>query len=104
MALAGSKDWDGLEEFAREKKSPVGYEPFIVASRAEGAPDHVIAGSAPVLLSAASSPFCFEIFSFFQAPPRNMVACSTVSLYPMNSLKTKSIKFRKKKNTYAVCM
>lgn len=29
-ALAESKDWDGLEAFAKSKKSPIGYEPFIV--------------------------------------------------------------------------
>lgn len=29
-ALARNKDWDGLEAFARYKKSPIGYEPFVV--------------------------------------------------------------------------
>jgi hypothetical protein len=30
-ALAGNKDWDGLEAFAKSKKSPIGYEPFVVS-------------------------------------------------------------------------
>jgi hypothetical protein len=29
-ALAELKDWDGLETFAKSKKSPIGYEPFVV--------------------------------------------------------------------------
>lgn len=29
-ALAEVKDWDGLEGFAKSKKSPIGYEPFVV--------------------------------------------------------------------------
>ena len=29
-ALAQTKDWDGLEAFAKSKKSPIGYEPFVV--------------------------------------------------------------------------
>ncbi|ORY21590.1 Vps16, C-terminal region-domain-containing protein [Naematelia encephala] len=28
-ALAQNKDWDGLEVFAKSKKSPIGYEPFV---------------------------------------------------------------------------
>ncbi|WVF72368.1 hypothetical protein IAT40_007183 [Kwoniella sp. CBS 6097] len=28
-ALAQRKDWEGLENFARSKKSPIGYEPFV---------------------------------------------------------------------------
>ena len=28
--LAQTKDWDGLEAFAKLKKSPIGYEPFVV--------------------------------------------------------------------------
>ncbi|ORX39657.1 Vps16, C-terminal region-domain-containing protein [Kockovaella imperatae] len=28
-ALAALKDWDGLEAFAKSKKSPIGYEPFV---------------------------------------------------------------------------
>lgn len=30
-ALAGIKDWEGLEAFAKSKKSPIGYEPFVVS-------------------------------------------------------------------------
>lgn len=30
-ALASIKDWDGLEAFAKSKKSPIGYEPFVVS-------------------------------------------------------------------------
>jgi len=29
-ALARNKDWEGLEAFAKSKKSPIGYEPFVV--------------------------------------------------------------------------
>ncbi|KAK9823042.1 hypothetical protein WJX81_002597 [Elliptochloris bilobata] len=41
--LAREKDWDGLEAFAREKKPPIGFEPFVAAARAHGAPDAVTA-------------------------------------------------------------
>lgn len=30
-ALARNKDWDGLENFSKSKKSPIGYEPFVVS-------------------------------------------------------------------------
>ena len=30
-ALAAVKDWDGLEAFAKSKRSPIGYEPFVVS-------------------------------------------------------------------------
>jgi hypothetical protein len=30
-ALARNKDWEGLEAFAKSKKSPIGYEPFVVS-------------------------------------------------------------------------
>ncbi len=30
-ALAGNKDWEALEAFAKSKKSPIGYEPFVVS-------------------------------------------------------------------------
>lgn len=33
-ALARNKDWDGLENFAKSKKSPIGYEPFVVSPHA----------------------------------------------------------------------
>jgi hypothetical protein len=38
-ALASIKDWDGLEGFAKSKKSPIGYEPFVVSLR------HLMQGS-----------------------------------------------------------
>jgi hypothetical protein len=31
-ALATASDWQGLEAFAKSKKSPIGYEPFVVSS------------------------------------------------------------------------
>jgi hypothetical protein len=30
-ALARNKDWEGMEAFAKSKKSPIGYEPFVVS-------------------------------------------------------------------------
>lgn len=30
-ALASNRDWEGLEAFAKSKKSPIGYEPFVVS-------------------------------------------------------------------------
>jgi hypothetical protein len=30
-ALASAKDWEALEAFAKSKKSPIGYEPFVVS-------------------------------------------------------------------------
>lgn len=30
-ALTELKDWDGLEAFAKSKRSPIGYEPFVVS-------------------------------------------------------------------------
>lgn len=40
--LAAAKDWEGLEAFAREKKSPIGIEPFIAAAKQHGAPDATV--------------------------------------------------------------
>jgi hypothetical protein len=31
-ALAKTHNWDGLETFAKSKKSPIGYEPFVVSA------------------------------------------------------------------------
>jgi hypothetical protein len=31
-ALTDAKDWDALEAFAKSKKSPIGYEPFVVGA------------------------------------------------------------------------
>ncbi len=41
-ALAHTKDWEGLEAFAREKKSPIGIEPFIATAKSSGAPDETV--------------------------------------------------------------
>ena len=38
-ALAKAKDWEGLEAFAREKKSPIGLDPFIATAKEAGAPE-----------------------------------------------------------------
>ena len=38
-ALAKAKDWEGLETFAREKKSPIGLDPFIATAKEAGAPE-----------------------------------------------------------------
>lgn len=38
-ALANAKDWEGLETFAREKKSPIGLDPFIATAKEAGAPE-----------------------------------------------------------------
>lgn len=32
-ALAATHNWEGLEAFAKSKKSPIGYEPFVVSRR-----------------------------------------------------------------------
>ena len=45
--LAAAKDWEGLEVFAREKKSPIGIEPFVAAAKQHGAPDATVSRSAP---------------------------------------------------------
>ncbi len=42
-ALAAEQQWEALDAFATEKKSPVGLEPFIAAARAHGAPQGVVA-------------------------------------------------------------
>ncbi|KAF5827151.1 Vps16, C-terminal region-domain-containing protein [Dunaliella salina] len=40
-ALAEGHDWDGLDAFAAEKKSPIGWEPFLEVARKHGAPRDV---------------------------------------------------------------
>ena len=42
MALVSAKDWEGLEAFAREKKSPIGLDPFIASAKQAGAPQAVL--------------------------------------------------------------
>lgn len=32
-ALVELKDWEGLDAFAKSKKSPIGYEPFVVSMK-----------------------------------------------------------------------
>ena len=41
--LAAAKDWEGLEAFLRERKSPIGVEPFVAACKTHGAPNDVTA-------------------------------------------------------------
>lgn len=36
-ALVEIRDWEGLETFAKSKKSPIGYEPFVTTIIASGA-------------------------------------------------------------------
>ena len=58
-ALAAAGDWTGLETFAKSKKSPIGYEPFVVSilpshrSQADGE-NHLLSLSPPQLIHAAS--------------------------------------------------
>lgn len=40
-ALAECHDWDGLDAFAAERKSPIGWEPFLEVARKHGAPRDV---------------------------------------------------------------
>mmetsp|Transcript_15272 Transcript_15272/g.46155 ORF Transcript_15272/g.46155 Transcript_15272/m.46155 type:complete len:862 (+) Transcript_15272:225-2810(+) len=42
-ALAADQQWDALDAFAQDRRSPVGLEPFIAAARAHGAPTGVVA-------------------------------------------------------------
>ena len=46
-ALARLKDWEGLETFAREKKSPIGLDPFIAAAKEAGAPEATLSRYRP---------------------------------------------------------
>ena len=39
--LANAKDWNALQDFAQEKKSPVGYLPFVSLAKKFGAPNEV---------------------------------------------------------------
>ncbi len=40
-ALAEARSWDALDAFAGEKKSPIGYEPFLEVAKRFGAPREV---------------------------------------------------------------
>lgn len=40
-ALSAARSWDGLDAFAAEKKSPIGYEPFLEVAKKFGAPREV---------------------------------------------------------------
>jgi len=61
-ALAEIKDWDGLEAFAKSKKSPIGYEPFVVRHHSLFAYDcplltlqtHLLSLNPPCPIQAAS--------------------------------------------------
>ncbi len=44
-ALAKAKDWEGLEAFAREKKSPIGLDPFIATAKKAGSPEGTLSRS-----------------------------------------------------------
>lgn len=44
-ALTTNRDWEGLEAFAKSKKSPIGYEPFVVSSSLASAGSGLIIGS-----------------------------------------------------------
>lgn len=70
--LASSKDWEGLEAFAREKKSPIGLEPFIAAAKANGAPEGTLSRW------AIFPPGCLPITSFFCEGWSKPLACCTV--------------------------
>lgn len=41
-ALVEVRDWDGLEQFAKSKRSPIGYEPFVEHLVATGNPRQAI--------------------------------------------------------------
>ena len=45
-ALAKAKDWESLEAFAREKKSPIGLDPFIATAKEAGAPEATLSRQA----------------------------------------------------------
>ena len=40
--LGAAQDWDALEALAREKRSPIGFLPFVTVARAGGAPQPVV--------------------------------------------------------------
>lgn len=40
-ALAAAHDWEGLDAFAAERRSPIGWEPFLQAAAQHGAPQEV---------------------------------------------------------------
>lgn len=40
-ALSTSHDWEGLELFAGERKSPIGLEPFLEVAQKHGAPREI---------------------------------------------------------------
>jgi hypothetical protein len=40
-ALAAAHDWEGLDAWAGERRSPIGWEPFLAAAQKHGAPREV---------------------------------------------------------------
>ena len=48
-ALAKAKDWESLEAFAREKKSPIGLDPFIATAKEAGAPEATLSRQALII-------------------------------------------------------
>ncbi len=55
-ALARLKDWEGLETFAREKKSPIGLNPFIATAKDAGAPEATLSRYHSEPCSSAKAP------------------------------------------------
>ncbi len=49
-ALAESRAWEALDAFAAEKKSPIGYEPFVEVAKKYGAPKEAQARCDALLL------------------------------------------------------
>ena len=49
-ALAKAKDWESLEAFAREKKSPIGLDPFIATAKEAGAPEATLSRQALIVM------------------------------------------------------
>lgn len=41
LTLCEEHNWDALEDFAAERKSPVGWEPFLDLAKKHGAPREV---------------------------------------------------------------
>ncbi len=57
--LGARQDWDGMEDLAREKRSPIGFAPFASVARACGAPPAVISR-----YSGGQCPFVFDWVQF----------------------------------------
>lgn len=68
-ALATNKDWDGLEAFAKSKKSPIGYEPFVVSATL-AQPVHTFCGRKADIADTFTFPFATttDPSGFFRTP------------------------------------